>query len=181
MVQRLYDYAVMVRRMTRNDFVAAETHPFLLCERQNDPESDGWTFKTNSISAPAVHVSKAVAEEGIRLSERLAKCDVFAVVKGVDNPWPERISVGRARNNDIVLADSSVSKLHAHFRCDAGGRYLVADAGSRNGTLVNARPLAAGETAAVQSGDVVVFGRIQVTFLDAGAFFDLISSNLEER
>ncbi|MBI3179389.1 MAG: FHA domain-containing protein [Deltaproteobacteria bacterium] len=180
-MSHLYEYAIMVRKMTRDQFIAAENHPFLLCERSPDSESDGWTFKTNSISSAAVRVSKEVAAEGFRLSPRVASSDVFAVVKGVDNPWPERISVGRARNNDIVLADSSVSKLHAHFRLAEDGGYGVADAGSRNGTLVNSRRLGVSEAALLKSGDTVVFGRVSVTFLDAGALFDLITSNLQER
>src|SRR5262245_48740931 len=41
---------------------------------------------------------------------------VYVVAKAPGNPYLDRISVGRARNCDIVVRDGSVSKLHAHMR-----------------------------------------------------------------
>jgi len=47
-------------------------------------------------------------------------------------------SIGRARDNDIVLADPACSSHHAFL--DRGDRgYLIRDTGSKNGTLVNDR------------------------------------------
>jgi hypothetical protein len=50
---------------------------------------------------------------------------------------PDRISLGRARNCDIVLRDPSVSKLHAHFRVKDDGKFDLVDRLSENGTEIN--------------------------------------------
>ena len=62
--------------------------------------------------------------------------------------------LGRAEDNDVVLAESGVSRHHARLVYKAG-RYFAEDIGSTNGTRVNGRrieglrPLAAGDTLAV--------------------------------
>jgi FHA domain len=49
----------------------------------------------------------------------------------------DRVTVGRATNNDIVLRDGSVSKLHAWFLLHEEREFSVADADSTNHTAVN--------------------------------------------
>lgn len=46
------------------------------------------------------------------------------------------VTFGRGEDNDIVLADPLVSRLHAELRQEADG-YVIADRGSSNGTRVN--------------------------------------------
>jgi len=46
------------------------------------------------------------------------------------------LRIGRAEDNDIVLADLSVSRHHAELR-NIGGRYEMADLDSHNGTFLN--------------------------------------------
>jgi len=48
----------------------------------------------------------------------------------------DRISAGRALNNDVVLRHESVSKFHAWLEVDEERHVYVYDAGSRNGTFV---------------------------------------------
>jgi hypothetical protein len=82
--------------------------------------------------------------------------------RAADSTYSDRISVGRARNKDLVLRDRSVSKFHGWFERDERGSYHVADAGSKNGTKVNSTLLAARELAVVKPGDVVRFGSVEV-------------------
>lgn len=46
------------------------------------------------------------------------------------------VTIGRAPDNDLVLADSRVSRHHARITA-RGGRFVLADLGSTNGTVVN--------------------------------------------
>ena len=47
-----------------------------------------------------------------------------------------RISIGRSSACDITIEDTGVSRRHAEIR-RVGHRFVVADCGSNNGTLVN--------------------------------------------
>jgi ABC transport system ATP-binding/permease protein len=55
------------------------------------------------------------------------------------------VSVGRADNNDVVLAHPSVSKIHAHLSCDEEG-FCVRDAGSTNGVWLRGERVPAAGT-----------------------------------
>lgn len=85
----------------------------------------------------------------------------------VDVVFGDRISIGRALNKDIVLRHASISKFHAYFQAGASDRCTLADAGSKNGTLVNGVRLKPKESVEVVSGDQVVFGSIPTIVLDA--------------
>lgn len=80
-----------------------------------------------------------------------------------DATYMERVSVGRARNKDIVLRDGSVSKFHAWFEVCPDGKVLVADAGSKNGTRVNGATLDAREASPLSLGDRLRFGVVEAT------------------
>jgi ABC-type multidrug transport system ATPase subunit/pSer/pThr/pTyr-binding forkhead associated (FHA) protein len=47
------------------------------------------------------------------------------------------LRIGRAEDNDIVLADLSVSRHHAELRNTGDGRYAIVDLDSSNGTFLN--------------------------------------------
>lgn len=95
---------------------------------------------------------------------------VFEITKNEDNPWPERISLGRARNCDVVVRHASVSKLHAHFFLD-GSKLVFADAKSTNGCKVNDRVLDGGERVQLSCGDLLCLGMIEATlYTPAGLF-----------
>jgi hypothetical protein len=91
-------------------------------------------------------------------------------------------SVGQTRNNDIVIRDVSVSKSHAYFEDDGSGGFTLQDARSTNGTFVNGRRVpkhGQGLPMAVRTGDIVRFGNIELSFIDAGAFRDLIRATVK--
>ena len=47
------------------------------------------------------------------------------------------VKVGRAKDNDIVLTDASVSRYHCEFFFDESGNVFLTDKDSSNGTFVN--------------------------------------------
>ena len=77
-------------------------------------------------------------------------------------PGGRRLNVGRAADNELSLNDASVSKIHAALLMTAEGTLLVADTGSTNGTYLNGRRIAYGESRLIEDGDVVGFGDVEV-------------------
>jgi len=97
---------------------------------------------------------------------------VFPVRKAPDNPFPERISLGRAPNCDVSVRDGSISKLHGHF-CDVTpSAAAFVDAKSANGTRVEGRTLEPGERCLLSAGAYVSFGRVRLQLVDAAQLYD---------
>jgi hypothetical protein len=79
-------------------------------------------------------------------------------------PGGRRVSVGRVADNELVLNDTSVSKIHAALTMNQQATLLVADTGSTNGTYINGRRISYGEARSIEDGDVVGFGDVEVRF-----------------
>ena len=77
-------------------------------------------------------------------------------------PGGRRLNVGRASDNELRIIDASVSKIHAALLMTSEGTLLVADTGSTNGTFINGRRIAYGESRLIEDGDVVGFGDVEV-------------------
>ena len=69
------------------------------------------------------------------------------------------VTVGRAEDNDLVLADPEVSRHHARLEPD-GESWRAVDLGSTNGTWINGVRLNA---ATIAAGDEVAFGGVRYT------------------
>ena len=75
-----------------------------------------------------------------------------------------RRSVGRTKENDLSVDDTSVSKMHASLIFNSEKQLLVADTGSTNGTFINDQRIAYGRAFPIANADNVKFGNIEVTF-----------------
>jgi len=70
-------------------------------------------------------------------------------------------SIGRSRENDVVLHDASLSRLHA--RIDVGGDAVeIFDLGSRNGTFVGGSRVT--EPVSLRDGDEIALGCVRVSY-----------------
>jgi len=69
----------------------------------------------------------------------------------------ERTTVGRTRDNELVLQDPAVSSHHCEFVAEKAG-LVLRDLGSSNGTYVNGRRVQSGP---VYDGDAVKIGQYQ--------------------
>jgi pSer/pThr/pTyr-binding forkhead associated (FHA) protein len=70
-----------------------------------------------------------------------------------------RVVIGRGKSCEVQLPDPSVSPRHASIRRE-GGRTLVMDEGSTNGTLVDGVKLPPHTPRAVSDGDLIRVGRV---------------------
>ena len=99
--------------------------------------------------------------------------EVYPLAKKPGASFPDRITIGRTSNNDIVIDDPSVSRLHAYLRRD-GERWLVTDAGSKNGSWLRGALLEPRREAPLPASAVLRFGEVDVTFYLASDLFAVL-------
>ncbi|MEZ4531174.1 MAG: FHA domain-containing protein [Thermomicrobiales bacterium] len=71
-------------------------------------------------------------------------------------------TLGRAESARVVLDDTSVSAHHAMLR-PANGGWAIEDLGSKNGTLVNGRPVTS--QVELACGDAIQLGRVRLRLM----------------
>lgn len=72
--------------------------------------------------------------------------------------------LGRHPDCRVALPDVTVSRRHAEIRPD-GGKFLLADSGSLNGTYVNRQPV---DTITLSHGDEIAIGVFRLQFCAQG-------------
>lgn len=171
-------YRKLARSLPRDKFIAQYAHPFLVKHpigsasddpSGDDPWDDRFSFRTRVFDDPD---DPDLEDEFGPIAHEWR---VVEVKKREGNPFPERISVGRAKNCDVVLRFPSVSKLHAHFLVKTGDPvYRLVDQRSANGTRVRGKAIDAGATVTVQEGDVIRFGGVDLELMGPGRFHSLL-------
>ena len=77
----------------------------------------------------------------------------------------EPVVIGRLSTSDVVLSDPNVSRRHAELRRD-GGRWVLVDLGSTNGTVVNGK---LAREHPLKDGDKMTFGKSELQFRQKGS------------
>src|SRR5215212_8623813 len=79
----------------------------------------------------------------------------------------DQITIGRDSTNGIAINDAEISRRHARLTFQ-GGKYILEDLGSTNGTFVNGQRLAGPRV--LKPGEVVSFGEQIVLVFEANNF-----------
>lgn len=103
---------------------------------------------------------------------------VVYLEKNKDNAMRSRVTVGRTSNNDVVLDDASVSRFHAWFERQADGTWLVADAGSKNGTSLHGAPLAPKKAVPLPNGAKLTIGNLELTYFGSTGFLKFLRARM---
>ncbi|MBI2933654.1 MAG: FHA domain-containing protein [Planctomycetes bacterium] len=72
----------------------------------------------------------------------------------------EPTTIGRGRDCTVPIEDTLLSRKHCEVR-RSGGQYVLVDLKSKNGTAVNAAPIA---THTLKEGDVITIGNTSILF-----------------
>ncbi|MFN0248935.1 MAG: FHA domain-containing protein [Kofleriaceae bacterium] len=96
--------------------------------------------------------------------------EVYPLAKKAGASFPDRITIGRTPNNDIVITDASISRLHAYVKSD-GRNWVVADAGSKNGSWLDRVTLEARKERKLGTRMVLRLGDVDLTFYMAEDLF----------
>lgn len=139
----------------------------------NRGDADGLAFRTATRELTATlsgdvsvrSVTRSSPAFGEQTAERMplglarSTCFVVPICKRSEVSFLHHVSVGRARNHDIVLRHRSVSKFHAWFEITQELRLFVKDCESSNHTFVNGTRVIDREE--VRPGDVLKFGTVE--------------------
>jgi two-component system, NtrC family, response regulator AtoC len=82
-------------------------------------------------------------------------------------PATGKLTIGRGNDTNIRVNDSAVSRTHAIVEI-VGGKVIVRDAGSSNGTKVRGKLLKSGDSSALEVGDVIEIGATTLILQRAG-------------
>jgi hypothetical protein len=143
------------------------------------PVIGSMNYRTEMLAAPPDLKRPRERGRPSEIMEALAKDRHFGLAlrkrRSAEALYPDRISVGRAPNKDIVLRHASVSKSHAWFEMDGDGTWYVADAGSKNLTRLNGLAVVSHEPTPVEAGDRVSFGSIEALVCSPRALWETLS------
>jgi hypothetical protein len=125
----LEEFWQRLRALSREAFLAEYPHPFLLELTTGAPHPAADFHTVHDVARSRIEALDD-PEHGVSAESR-----VFGVRK-FTSQFAAKITVGRSKNNDVVVDDPRVSKLHAYVTV-ADGSHTLIDAESSNGTFHN--------------------------------------------
>jgi hypothetical protein len=178
--ERMEDFIAATRSVTSEGaFVQAFPHPFLVREATGKKKPDA----PASEDRRTMRVSKAAAPVGDGFAQG-GDVWIFRVCPRDPERNEGAVTLGRDAGCDVVLADGSVSSLHARFTLrleepdddeDDGKRFFVEDAGSSNGTFIDGEAIPPATPSRVEDQASIRFGpQVKVQFFTSAGFFQFM-------
>ena len=157
------------RAVSAPDRLARELGTWVLVGPPPTEESDEWSYRTLS--------TRTLLDAHGKVEAVLdATFFVYPLKKArPDGPFRSTILVGRSRTNDVCIAHSSVSKLHARIRMSEQGMLFVSDAGSSNGSALDGTALAPDAERPLGNGAQVRFGACSLQAFTPERFVSILS------
>lgn len=159
---------------TKTDqFVTKYYHGFLVIEQlpvQDAIEMLIRTIPTQSGIGPTIKLPPNLMP---RLREDFG---VVQIIKSNRNSFGDKITLGRAKNNDIVIRSDRISKVHCALTPIGKGHYEIQDMKSRNGTFLNGNKLEPNKPTKLNSGDQIGFWKFVFRYLNAADFVIFLTS-----
>ena len=167
------EYLKEASGLTSSLFQAKHKCPILLWPQAGDwIEDTAFQFETFS----SEYSDELPGEISPSTESQIYETLVIQIAKHASSAPANMICLGRAANNDIVIANNTVSKLHTYFVVSKEGDSCeVVDANSTNGTVVNNKRLVAYKNKVLFNRDSIHFGpSIQMVYLTPEGFYDLL-------
>lgn len=159
MLSYLEQYADQYREIGGESFVRIYPWAFLVALGMAGELEDS---RGRSSNTNIINLANGVLERG-RIAGR-----VFPLVKARYSPRGP-ITIGRTSENDVVIAEYSVSRKHC-FIATVEGQYRITDWGSANGTLVNEVDIGRMSPHVLHGGEILTLGRLMLLFLPPRQF-----------
>ena len=155
----------------RKQFRINHNNPFLLLLR-------GKIEVVNAIDLRTLEDRSGTLFSGLGAKQEFG--NVYApIVRRFRHSMDNKITIGRAPENDIVIQSKWISKIHAAFDISAGG-YWIQDMGSRNGSKFNDQALIKdNKPIKVTNGDIIKLWDYSFEFSDINSVIDAVMKRLE--
>jgi hypothetical protein len=156
----LENLANKLEELGEEGFLQSYSHPFLiLVFRPPLPSKE-----------PGVSTEKTLSTDIFKATLHPVKhkktMQAVPVKKTNRNAYKTKITVGRAKNNDIVIRARKVSKIHGTFVPQDRGRFEFMDMGSSNSSIINGTHCKAKKPILVESGDRIAMWRYIFEFME---------------
>lgn len=162
--------------LSEEDFLDRFSRPFLVVEKRKVPRKDTAVYQT--LSPDEKEDDDTVAEPRVaRGTDDAGELFVFELDKSGRNAFENMLTLGRAANNDVVVDDHAVSKLHGFFRHNPlRDLHTFTDVGSTNGTTHEGVPLERNRPVEMQSGQTLLLGgAVKAQFFETKAFHEYLA------
>jgi pSer/pThr/pTyr-binding forkhead associated (FHA) protein len=163
-------------QLGREEFLASAAPAAFVRYRQEGEEVSSSAIRTLTLdddaeagSPPSEYLTEETLPFGKDLPDEI-ELELYPLAKKPGASFPDRITIGRTSNNDVVIADTSISRFHAYVR-RVGAGWVVADAGSKNGSWIKGSALEPRKEQPLTSRSVLRFGDVDVTFYLAAELF----------
>lgn len=156
----------------RDEFLAASAAAALVRYRPMHAGSAESFEQTLTMDEARETVEETLTHGKVELAGQL-ELEVYPLVKKPGASFPDRITIGRTGNNDIVIPDHSISRFHAYVK-KSGDGWLVADAGSKNGSWLRGHALEARRERPLPSRGVLRLGDVDLTFYVARDLYEAL-------
>jgi hypothetical protein len=111
---------------------------------------------------PPVKKVERIPEEAFKAARSTPKTGFLIAADGTSYGIGRKpLSIGRDAGNDIVLADTSVSRHHARVEPLSGGGVQIVDQGSSNGVFVNGQRV---QTCVLEPGASLAIGHVPMKY-----------------
>ena len=164
-------------KLSLQQFTAAYPHFFLLVEGKKQAQPKNMLFDTIAPGAQlsAGSVSSAllrIIDGDVRANP--ARYELYPISKTPRNPWTDRVLIGRAPNNDVVIDNQSVSKVHAYI-VQQGSSAQLHSYETRNPTKVGSTTvLPNGPSVPLPDGADLQIGLVRARYLSPSALYRLL-------
>lgn len=165
MLGTLREIVARAKDMSRAQ-LAAELGPLVLIGPRPDEAAQPTTFQYTT-----EHSRRSVPSP----IEQLLDGVVYRIAKRADGRMTDVVLIGRASSNDVVVEDTSISKLHARITIEPSGALRITDARSTNGTFVDGRQLGDGESVVLRPGAELRLGDVALRAHDTRTLLDIAS------
>ncbi len=157
------DHYRQLIKLGRDEFLAAAA-PAALVRLRGEAESNDPAYSDGSIDETLPIGSFSITDIDM---------EIHPLLKRAGAAHGDRITIGRTSNNDVAIPDHSISRLHAYVRRH-GTRWVVADAGSKNGSWLRGEALEPRKEREVHSREIIRLGDVDLTFYLAADLFQVL-------